>query len=178
MKRARIILLAYGLLFSFISAAQDKAKENLSRNLESIQELQELLSNDFNPISETKTIVPGKAFVFSNTMVFNSFGDESAKHQAKAIETEFGTTFNGSLWKFQLLDNQNGSQQLEVSTVSGEKQMATYSCSGAMVMSGTLINGMDFQAYLFQSKKDAKAFVMLFGIANGIVLAADFMMSN
>lgn len=174
MKRARIILLTGGLLVSFISAAQDKAKENLSQNLESIQALQELLSNDFNSIAETKTVVPGKAFVFSNTMVFNSFGDESAKNQAKAIETEFGTTFNGSLWKFQMPDPQNGSQQLAVTTSSGEKQVANYTCSGAMVMSGTLINGMDFQAYLFQSKTNSKAYILLFSITNGIVVAADF----
>lgn len=162
------------LLFNSISIAQNTEQSNLNRNMESIKALQELLSTEYITITETKTVVPTKTFEWSNTLVFNSFGDQSAGQQAEAMEREFGATFNGSKWKFQAIDQLNGSQTMEITTVKGEKQRANYTCSGAQFTSGNLIQGIDFQAYLFQNKTKTDSYILLFSVSNGMTIAADF----
>lgn len=168
------ITLIFSLLLCSVTFAQTKETSNLKQNMESIQALQELLSTEYSSVTETKTVVPSNTFVWNNTMVFNSFGDASAQSQAKALETEFGTTFNGSNWKFQTLDLLNGSQTIEITTTSSEKQTANYACSGAQFTSGNLIQGIDFQAYLFQSAKNTDSYILLFSVSNGMTIAADF----
>lgn len=162
------------LLFNSISIAQNTEQSNLNRNMESIKALQELLSTEYLAIAETKTVVPTKTFEWSNTLVFNSFGDQSAQQQAEAMEREFGATFNGSRWKFQAIDQLNGSQTVEITTIKGESQKANYTCSGAQFTSGNLIQGVDFQAYIFQNKINPNSYILLFSISNGMTIAADF----
>lgn len=167
-------ILLISLFFGTVAFAQTNAESNLKQNMESIQALQELLSTEYTAISETKTVVPKNQFTWSNTTVFNAYGDPSAQDRAKALETEFGATFNGSKWNFQSLDQINGSQTVTITTVKGENQTAHYTCSGAQFKSGNLIEGIDFQAYLFQSKIHTKEYILLFTISNGITIVADF----
>lgn len=171
MKKINLIL---SLLLYTVTFAQSKEASDLKQNMESIETLQQLLSTEYSSVAETKTVVPSKTFEWLNTMVFNAYGDASAQQQAKALETEFGATFNGSKWKFQAIDLQNGSQLMEITTVSGEKQTANFACSGAQFTSGNLIQGVDFQAYLFQHKTNTKHFILLFAISNGMTIASEF----
>lgn len=171
MKKINLIL---SLLLYTVTFAQSKEVSDLKQNMESIETLQQLLSTEYISVAETKTVVPTKTFEWSNTMVFNAYGDASAQQQAKALETEFGATFNGSKWKFQAIDKQNGSQTMEITTVSGEKQTANFACSGTQLTSGNLIQGVDFQAYLFQHKTNTKHFILLFAISNGMTIASEF----
>jgi type II secretory pathway pseudopilin PulG len=171
MKKSILII---SLFFGTTAFAQTNAESNLRQNMESIQALQELLSTEYIAITETRKVIPTKTFEWSNTLVFNSFGDQSAQQQAEAMEREFGATFNGSKWKFQAIDQLNGSQTMEITTVKGEKQTANYACSGAQFTSGNLIQGIDFQAYLFQSAKNTDSYILLFSVSNGMTIAADF----
>lgn len=174
MQKIKYLSVILSWFFVALSNAQTNEQSNLKRNTESIHALQELLSTSYSAVSESKTVVPSNTFVWSNTLVFNSFGDESAQIQAKTMETEFGNTFNGSSWKFQALDLVNGSQTMNIITQSGENQTANFSCSGAQFTSGNLIQGIEFQAYLFQSKSNAKEYIILFSISNGMTIVADF----
>ena len=167
-------ILIFSLFIATVGFTQSTEVSNLKQNMESIEALQQLLSTDYTSVAETKTVVPSKTFEWSNTMVFNAYGDASAQQQAKALETEFGATFNGSKWKFQAIDRQNGSQLMEITTVSGEKQTANFACSGAQFTSGNLIQGVDFQAYLFHNKTNTKHFILLFAISNGMTIVSEF----
>lgn len=167
-------ILLISLFLGTVASAQTKPETNLKQNMESIQALQELLSTEYTAISETKTVVPKNQFTWSNTTVFNAYGDVSAQEQAKALEAEFGATFNGSNWNFQPLDQVNGSQTVTITTVKGEKQTAKYTCSGAQFTSGNLIERVNFQAYLFQSKINTNEYILLFTISSGMTIVADF----
>ncbi|MCC6701388.1 MAG: hypothetical protein IT221_07675 [Fluviicola sp.] len=168
------ITLTFSLLIGTLGFAQSTQVSNLKQNMESIETLQQLLSTEYSSVAETKNVVPTKTFEWLNTMVFNAYGDATAQQQAKSLETEFGSTFNGSKWKFQAIDKQNGSQAMEITTLSGEKQTANFTCSGAQFTSGNLIQGVDFQAYLFQHKTNTKHFILLFAISNGMTIASEF----
>ena len=168
------ITLTLSLLIVTLGFAQSTEVSDLNQNMESIETLQQLLSTEYSSVAETKNVVPTKTFIWSSTMVFNAYGDASAQQQAKSLETEFGTTFNGSIWKFQAIDKQNGSQTMEIRTVSGEKQTANFDCSGAQLTSGNLIQGIDFQAYLFQNKENQNNYILLYSISNGMTIASEF----
>lgn len=167
-------ILIFSLFIATVGFTQSTEVSNLKQNMESIQALQELLSTEYTSVAETKTVVPGASFTFSNTTVFNAFGDASAQQMAQQIEQEFGAAFNGSTWSFDRLDLQNGMQKLTVKTASGGSETANYSCSGAQFKSGNLIAGMDFQAYLFRQNSAPKHYILLFTVTNGITVAADF----
>lgn len=87
--------------------------------------------------------------MFLNCKMFN--GDASTQEQKKALETEFGTTFNRSNWNFQSLDPINGLQIVTIATNSDEKQPVML-VQTSKFTSVNLIQGINFHAYLFQSK--------------------------
>jgi hypothetical protein len=171
MKTFFCILILFNTFFVF---SQTTEQNNLLKNTATVEELQQLLVTDYVAMSEMNKVVPKNQFTVSNLMVLNPYGDVSAQSQAKAIEDQFSNVFNGSTWKFDAIDLQNGSQRLSVTTSSGQTESASYNCVGATFHSGTLIEGMDVDAYLFQSKTDTKAYILLLPVSNGMTVVADF----
>lgn len=171
MKTFFCILILFNTFFVF---SQTTEQNNLLKNTATVEELQQMLVTDYVAMSEMNKVVPKNQFTVSNLMVLNPYGDVSAQSQAKAIEDQFSSVFNESSWKFDAIDLQNGSQKLTVTTASGQTESASYNCVGATFHSGTLIEGMDVDAYLFQNKTNKNQFILLFALTNGMTVVADF----
>lgn len=171
MKTLILILIFWNSFFVF---SQSTEQSNLLKNNATSEELQSMLVNDYVSQIEMNRVVPKRSFTLSNLMVINPYGDISAQSQAQTIEEQFSAVFNGSVWSFDAIDPQNGSQKLMVTTTSGETQIAPYNCVGATFHSGMLIEGVDLDGYLFQNKTNKNAFILLFSLANGMTIVSDF----
>lgn len=138
------------------------------------QDVQLELQNDYNVVNEVSKVLPTKTFLLSDLKVLNPYSDAGASAEAQQTEEAFSAIFNGSSWTFDALDAQNGQQKITVKTTSGQVEQGNYLCVGATFKSGKLIEGMDLEAYLFQSKAYTDRYRLVFSLPSGLIVISHF----
>lgn len=159
----------------FAQQGYDKAKKQLSTNLGNIAELDKMIAENYNMMKTGVDAVKNTTFTFNECMVLGSFGDEAFQKQMKEYEKGLGDIFNGSTWKFGPYDK-NGQSTYTVSAKNGQSETSVYNGfegRATVNMGSTIITGITLEPYFYQKKDDAKSYLMMFAITNGMICVVD-----
>ncbi|MBL7727193.1 MAG: hypothetical protein JNM68_05890 [Dinghuibacter sp.] len=173
-----ICLVTFSYIFVSLSYAQPgsptKAEKQLEANLASIDELNKMLAEKYTQKTTALEAVNGASFTFNGCKVLGSFADEGVQKQLKAMEQEFGDHFNKSAWVFDRY-NPNGQSNVQVTTAAGKTESSPYTGfpGSATIRIPLLVEGLTIEAYFYQKKDNAKSFIMLFVVGNGIACAVE-----
>ncbi len=159
-------------LLAITTQAQTKVEKKLAANLSTIADVTKMLQDDYIFIENTATVIPNNTFKFGECMVLTEYADEGINKDAKTIEKDFNASLGGSTWKFGPENNYSvATIQL---TAKGKTEEGNFATSGGMFKVTNLIEGLDIQSGLYQSKKDKNTYMIMFGIRSGMACFADF----
>jgi hypothetical protein len=171
MKKILNIILAATIAVVNVQA-QTKVEKKLNANLATIDDVTKMLQADYIFITNTATDVPNNTFKMGDCMVLTSFADDGINKEAKDVEKLMNDNLSGSTWKF------SGESKSEIATVKVTAKSKTdeggFSTSGGMFNVTRIIEGLDIQAGLYQSKKNKNMYMIMFGIKQGMACFADF----
>jgi hypothetical protein len=171
MKKILSIILAATITIVNVHA-QTKAEKKLNANLATIGDVTKMLTSDYIFIENTATVVPSSTFKMGECMVLTEYADEGINKQAKEVEKQVDDNFNGTSWKFSPESNSTlGTVKI---SAKGKTDEGGFSTSGGMFKVTRIIDGMDIQAGLYQSKKDKNLYMIMFGLGQGMACFADF----
>ena len=158
--------------FAITTQAQTKVEKKLAANLNTIADVTKMLKADYIFIENTATAVPGNTFKFGECMVLTEYADEGINKDAKSIEKDFNKNLGGSTWKFG--EENNYSVATVQVTAMGKTDQGNFATSGGMFKVTDLIQGLDIQSGLYQSKKDKNTYMIMFAVRTGMACFADF----
>ncbi|MBL7700914.1 MAG: hypothetical protein JNM14_01580 [Ferruginibacter sp.] len=174
--KSKIIMLLFAICAVTTAVAQGfnkKTVATLESNLNTIAELEKLIASDYTLMDKPVNVVSAKSFQAGQFMMLTSFADDAAMKQADALEKDFNGTFEKSVWKFDAI-NPNSTTWVKVTTQKGQTEQSGYTPSGAMIRIGSLVQGLDINAYFYQNKKETGSYIMLFAVGNGMACVAEF----
>ena len=171
MKKAYIPILALCLIFQ--AQAQDKSKQTLENNMNTIENLTQMLEKDYKQISKLETVLPKSNFTMGDIVCISPFGDANANSQTEVLEQQFEAFFANSPWIFGANTYErpefgtNGSLTV---TAGGQTAQSNYSSSGAQFKPGTIFEGLEANISVFQRKDNPKSFIFTMPVQGICVL--------
>ena len=156
-----------GILAIVVSAmslqAQTKSEKDLKAVMTSISDMDKMLGNDYVMMKTAIDVVSATTFSMGECMVLGAYADESHRKMCKDVEKELGANLNSSTWAFEKYDRANECK-VKVQTKAGQTENVPYNGfeGSATVKIQSLIEGLNIEAYFYQSKADKNKYIMFF----------------
>ncbi len=165
-----LVTIAFTLLILFTSKAQAQTtiQKTLEANMGTMEELAKTLANEYTSITKMETVLPKASYIVGKIVCISPYGDAGANAQTKQIETELTSFLSESKWAFgaNTYDKPEfgviGKLQI---TAKSKTETLDYSSSGALFKPQGLIEGLDIQIAVYQSKKKPQSFIFLFPVS-------------
>jgi hypothetical protein len=161
-----LTIIALALLAINTHAQTANQKKALQETMETINEMDQMLSKEFTMFTSALDAVSGASFVMGECIVLGAYADEGFKKQCKSMQAEFDKTFDKSTWSFEKYDENNQSL-VKVKTKAGQALSSPYNGfqGSATIKINMLVDGLNIDGYFYQSKADKTKFIMMFPVS-------------
>ena len=161
--------------FAQLTGADKKAEKLLDKNMASLTEFSEMITNDFTRQSVVGNVVSGKTFKMGTIVTLVAYGDEGINKTANELEVELNKGLGNSIWVFTPFVEYSTDSKVTV-TGNGETNVGTYSQSTDIFLKiDDLIKGFPIEAMVHQNKKDKNNYIIVFPAPGGTIsVAAEF----
>ena len=151
------------ILLTITTHAQTKVEKDLKAVMTTINDMDQMLGNDYTQIMSALDAVSGTTFAMGECMVLGAFADESHRKMCKDVEKELGANLNNSTWAFEKYNRVNECR-VKVKTKAGQTENVPYNGfeGRATIAIQSLIEGLNIEAYFYQSKTDKNKYIMFF----------------